>query len=171
MSEKKYVLKKLAPKLIVLGLVVLLLSFSVGIMTYELLVRGAMAGLMGAIVMNLGMMILAEIKDMGVLLPRLVASNIGFEDEETLVHFLAGISFGWGYIIISGILNVPISILGAVVFAVLGPGMFLGIVILPDNDMGLFGKDKDKMLPMMTLVMHILFGIVMGASLVYHGLP
>jgi hypothetical protein len=167
LEEKKYILKKLAPILVVGGLAGLGWSFSAGIMTNQLLVHGAIAGLMGAFAMTMGMMIVAEIKDMGVVVPQLVASNIGLEKVWTGVHFGTGASFGLGYIIISGILNVPLSILGAVVFAVLGPEMFLGLVILPDNGMGLFGKDKNPMLPMMTLVMHIIFGIVMGATLLY----
>jgi hypothetical protein len=169
MSEKKYILKKLGPILIVFGIVVLVWSFSAGIMTNQLLIHGVIAGLMGAFAMTVGMMIVAEIKDMGVIVPQVVASNIGLEKVWTGVHFGTGASFGLGYIIISGILSVPLSILGAVVFAVLGPELFLGLVILPDNDMGLFGKDKNPVLPMMTLVMHILFGIVMGATLLYLG--
>lgn len=169
MSEKKFILKKLAPILVVGGLAVLLWSFSAGIMTTELLIKGSIAGLMGAFAMTVGMMIVAEIKDMGIVVPQVVASNIGLGQVWTGVHFATGASFALGYIIISGILNVPLSILGAVVFAVLGPEMFLGIVILPDNGMGLFGKDQNKMLPLMTLVMHLLFGIVMGATLLYLG--
>ena len=169
MSEKKFVLKKLAPILVVVGLVVFAWSFSTGIMTNELLVDGVIAGLMGAFAMTAGMMIVAEIKKMDIIVPQVVASNIGLGQVWTGVHFATGASFALGYIIISGILNIPLSILGAVVFSVLGPEMFLGLVILPDNDMGLFGKDKDPMLPMMTLVMHIIFGIVMGGTLLYLG--
>ena len=169
MGEKKFILAKLAPILVVGGLAVFAWAFSTGIMTNELLVQGAIAGLMGAFAMTVGMMIVAEIKPMGIVVPQVVASNIGLESVWTGVHFGTGASFALGYIIISGILNVPLSILGAVVFAVLGPEMFLGLVILPDNGMGLFGKDKNPMLPMMTLIMHIIFGTVMGATLLYLG--
>jgi len=167
MSEKKYILAKLAPVLVVGGLAVFVYAFVSGIMNIGLLIRGSIAGLAGAMAMSIVMMLGDKMgMKMDVVIPQLVSSNIGLEKMWMMVHFFTGISFGLGYIIISGILGFQLSILGALVFALAGPEMFLGLVILPDNGLGMFGKNKGMMMPMMTVMMHVLFGAVMGAVLV-----
>jgi hypothetical protein len=59
--------------------------------------------------------------------------------------------------------------LGPTIFALLGPEMFLGLVILPDNGMGVFEKNKGMMMPMMTVIMPIIFVGSMGWTLIYLG--
>ncbi len=168
MDGKKHILAKLAPVLIVGGLVVFAWAFYSGTMTVSLLISGVIAGLAGALAMSIVMMIMPKMGiKMDVVIPQMVSANIGRESMWMGVHFFTGISFALGYIIISGILGFSLSILGALVFALLGPEMFLGLVILPDNDLGMFGMKKGMMLPLMTVMMHIIFGAVMGGALVY----
>jgi hypothetical protein len=167
MEEKKHILAKLAPLLIIGGVVVFVWAFYTGIMTVEVLIDGVIAGLVGALAMSVAMMMVQKTGKMQLMVPKLVSSNIGLENMWMGVHFFTGISFALGYIIIAGILSFSLSILGATVFALLGPEMFLGLVILPDNGLGMFGKNKGMMMPMMTVIMHIIFGVFMGGTLVY----
>ncbi len=166
-EEDKHILAKLAPVLIAGGLVVFALAFVKEVMTVDLLTKGVIAGLAGALAMSVAMMIVQKMGKMQLMIPKLVSSNIGLENMWMAVHFFTGISFALGYIIVSGFLGLGLSIVGATVFALAGPEMFLGLVILPDNGLGMFGKNKGMMMPMMTVVMHIIFGVTMGGALVY----
>jgi hypothetical protein len=168
-EEKKHVIAKLAPILIAAGLIVFVWSFTAGFMTTGLLINGVIAGMAGALVMSIAMMMVGVVMEMKVIPPKLVSANLDMGSMWMAVHFFTGISFALGYIIASRILGMPLSVLGAVVFALLGPAMFLGLIILPDNEMGLFGMSVDKMMPMMIMVMHIIYGAGVGATLVYLG--
>jgi hypothetical protein len=167
MEEKKHILARLATLLIIGGLLVFVWAFTAGYMTTGLLIDGVIAGIVGALAMSVAMMMAGMVKEMKVIVPKMVSANIGLENMWMAVHFFTGISFALGYIIMSGILGIPLSILGAVVFALLGPAMFLGVVILPDNGIGMFGMSADKMMPMMVIVMHIIFGAFVGGALIY----
>ncbi len=175
-GDKKHILATLGPILAVGGLVVFAWTFIAGIMTVGLLINGIIAGIAGALAMSIAMMIAQKMGKMQLMIPKLVSSNIGLEKMWMAVHFGTGVSFALGYIILYRILDVynllsitSPSILGATVFALLGPEMFLGLVILPDNSLGLFGSKNGMMMPMMTVVMHIIFGVTMGAVLVALG--
>ena len=165
MAEKKHILAKLAPILILGGIAVLAYSLYVEIITVALLVKSAIAGIVGALAMSVAMEMVKRTGKMQVMIPKLVAGNLGIENLWMLVHFGTGISFGIAYAIIAGFLGFSLSIIGAIVFSLLGPEMFLGIVILPDNGMGFFGSKGGAMMPMMTVVMHIIFGFFMGLAL------
>lgn len=169
MEEKKHILAKFAPLMIIGGIVVFAWTFYAEIMTVGLLVDGVIAGLVGALAMSVAMMLAQKMGKMQLMIPKMVSKNIGFESMWMGVHFFTGISFALGYIIIAGILGYSLTVLGATIFALLSPEMFLGLVILPDNGMGLFGKNKGMMMPMMTVIMHIIFGVSMGWTLVYLG--
>lgn len=176
MKEKKHILATLGPVLAVGGLIVFAWTFISGIMTVGLLVNGVIAGIAGALAMSIAMMIAQKMGKMQLMIPKMVSSNIGLEKIWMAVHFGTGISFALGYIILYRLIDVynlltitSPSIIGATVFALIGPEMFLGLVILPDNGLGPFGSKKGMIMPMMTVVMHIIFGVTMGAVLVALG--
>jgi len=168
-ENKKHILATLGPVLAVGGLIVFAWTFVAKIMTVGLLINGVIAGIAGALAMSIAMMIAQKMGRMQLVIPQMVSANLGLERIWMAVHFATGISFALGYIIIAGLLGFGLSVVGATVFALLGPEIFLGGVILPDNDLGLFGSKKGMTMPVMTVVMHIIFGVTMGAVLVALG--
>jgi len=132
------------------------------------IVNGAIGGIIATIVLTFAMMMAEKMGKMELSPPKMLAEKMGIGSLWMVVHFTVGISLGIIYILISNALalgNHPI--IYAVVFAVAVPWMMLGIVLLPMNDLGLFGSKKSSSMPLMTFIMHVIFGLGLGVAVAF----
>lgn len=78
-------------------------------------------------------------------------------------HFMIGtIAWGGGFALLCGVIPGPGAVTKGILF---GIAAWLGmmVMVMPMAGAGLFGMGFGIMAPMMTLVLHILFGAVLGA--------
>ncbi|MDP3959482.1 MAG: hypothetical protein Q8Q26_05330 [Pseudorhodobacter sp.] len=83
-----------------------------------------------------------------------------------LAHFMIGtIAWGGGFAVLYALIPGGTALLKGIVF---GVAAWLGmmIMVMPMAGAGLFGMTMGLMAPMMTLVLHVIFGAVLGV--VYH---
>jgi len=128
--------------------------------------KGMLAGLVATIVLSLLMVLKAM---MGLLpqldLPKMLAGMMGSPDTPIIgwiMHFAIGI-VGYGVAIAALDSKLPGT-------SRVGHGMMLGVigwlimmvVLMPMAGAGLFGMNMGVMAPMMTLVLHLIFGAVLG---------
>lgn len=79
-----------------------------------------------------------------------------------LGHFMIGtIAWGGGFALLYGVIPGGSAVIKGVVF---GVAAWLGmmIMVMPMAGAGLFGMNFGIMAPMMTLVLHVIFGAVLG---------
>ena len=134
------------------------------------ILKGVVAGFVATVVLSILMVIKAQ---MG-LLPAMNAikmlTNMAGADSMMVgwvAHFAIG-SIAWGglFALLYSSLPGNSAIAKAVVLSI-GAWLLMMIVVMPMAGAGLFGMNIGMMAPVMTLVLHIIFGIVMGA--VYRG--
>lgn len=128
--------------------------------------KGMLAGLAATVVLSALMVMKAMIGVMPALdLPKMIAGMMGSPDTPVLgwaIHFMIGVV---GYGIVMALLNEPLP--GAsptwhgVVIAFVG-WLIMMIVLMPMAGAGLFGMSMGVMAPVMTLVLHLIFGAVLG---------
>jgi len=83
-----------------------------------------------------------------------------------LAHFMIGtIAWGGGFAVLYALIPGGTALLKGIVF---GVAAWLGmmIMVMPMAGVGLFGMTMGLMAPMMTLVLHVIFGAVLGVT--YH---
>jgi len=83
-----------------------------------------------------------------------------------LAHFMIGtIAWGGGFAVLYALIPGGTALVKGIVFCI---AAWLGmmIVVMPMAGAGLFGMNLGVMAPMMTLMLHIIFGAVLGV--VYH---
>ncbi len=79
-----------------------------------------------------------------------------------LAHFMIGtLAWGGGFAVLYGMIPGGSAIIKGIVF---GVAAWLGmmIVVMPMAGAGIFGMNFGIMAPMMTLILHIIFGAVLG---------
>ncbi len=79
-----------------------------------------------------------------------------------LVHFMIGtLAWGGGFAVLYGLISVGTALIKGIVF---GVAAWLGmmVMVMPMVGAGLFGMNFGIMAPIMTLVLHIIFGAVLG---------
>jgi hypothetical protein len=134
------------------------------------IIKGIIAGFVGTIVLTLFMMLK---KTMGVMpeldpvhmMSVMVAQQMGIEPNIVIgwiLHFgIGSVAWGVGFVILNNVL--PGS--GQV-----GKGVAMGIAAwllmmvgpMPMSGAGLFGLSMGVMAPVLTLVLHLVFGVAMG---------
>ena len=126
---------------------------------------GIIAGFVATIVLSLLMIMKAK---MG-LMPELnvismLASKMGGAVAMGwLAHFMIGtIGYGILFALINPVLPTSSLVTKGMVLGVLG-WLVMMIVIMPMMGAGLFGLAMGAMAPVMTLVLHLIFGAVLGA--------
>lgn len=128
--------------------------------------KGLLAGLAATLVLS-ALMVVKMI--MGVMpeldLPKMIAGMMGSPDMPILgwaVHFMIGI-LGYGLAI--AFLNDRIPggspTVSGVIMGVVG-WLLMMLMMMPMAGAGLFGMKMGLMAPMMTLVLHLIFGAVLG---------
>ncbi|MFQ5815076.1 MAG: hypothetical protein ACE5G7_01100 [Candidatus Hydrothermarchaeaceae archaeon] len=160
------IIKRLAPVLSVGGVIILIAAFLTGLMTVSQFGLGIAAGIVAAIIMAVMMMAMDAMNMVPLHVPKMVSDNLGMLDMWMAVHFATAIAFAEGYIILVNLIGFGGSYIGAIVYAILVPMLLLDLVILPDNGHGMFGMEKGMMMAMMTVVMHIVYGIGIAIVLV-----
>ncbi len=79
-----------------------------------------------------------------------------------LAHFMIGtLAWGGGFAALYGVIPGGSAILKGIVFGV-AAWLAMMIMVMPMAGAGLFGMNFGIMAPMMTLVLHIVFGAVLG---------
>lgn len=163
------IIKRLAPVLAVGGVIILIAAF-LGYLGKPLTTTqfglGIAAGVVAAIIMAVMMMAMEAMNMVPLHVPKMVSDNLGMPDMWMAVHFFTAIAFAEGYIILVNLIGFGGSYIGAIVYAILVPMLLLDLVILPDNGHGMFGMKKGMMMAMMTVVMHIVYGIGIAVVLV-----
>jgi hypothetical protein len=126
---------------------------------------GLVAGFVATVVLS-AMMVAKTM--MGVLPELDVAKMLGMmmgasETIGWLGHFMIGtIAWGGGFALLFNVIPGGSALLKGIVF---GIAAWLGmmVMVMPMAGAGLFGMNLGIMAPMMTLVLHIVFGAVLGA--------
>ncbi|HEV7344756.1 MAG TPA: DUF6789 family protein [Devosia sp.] len=134
------------------------------------IVRGLIAGFAATLVLSALMVmkqmmgIMPELDIAAMLTSMLSLPSVAFG---WLMHFMIGtIAWGIGYALVRHYLpNSPIW--SGILFGTVG-WLLMMIVLMPMAGAGLFAMNMGIMSPIMTLVLHAIFGAVLGA--VYHAL-
>ncbi|WP_417260392.1 DUF6789 family protein [Celeribacter sp.] len=127
--------------------------------------NGVVAGFIGTVVLSAMMVVKAM---MGVMPELDVAAMIAMMMGTPvivgwIIHFMIGsLAWGGGFALFYDMIPGNSAIAKGTVF---GVAAWLGmmIMVMPMAGAGLFGMKMGMMAPMMTLVLHIIFGAVMGA--------
>ena len=127
------------------------------------------AGLLAGFVATVVLSVMMVIKGMMGVMPELdVAAMIGMMMGASVavgwvIPFMIGtIAWGGGFAVLYNVIPGSSAMLKGIVF---GIAAWLGmmIMIMPMAGAGLFGMNMGIMAPMMTLVLHVIFGAVLGA--------
>ncbi len=128
------------------------------------LIRGAEAGLVATIVLSAimlmkGMMGLMPELDVVAMLAVMMHSSamMGW-----IAHFMIG-AFVWGvsYAVLQGSIPGGNDMMKGVVFGV-GAWMIMMLAVMPMAGAGMFGMKLGMMAPVMTMMLHAIFGAVLG---------
>lgn len=126
---------------------------------------GAMAGLVATVVLSLIMMMKAAMGLMPELdvIAMLAGMMGGSEAIGWIAHFAIGVMWGLLFAAIAPTLPGDSHWVKGALF-LLGPWLVMMVVLMPMAGAGLFGMNMGIMAPIMTLVLHLIFGAVMGAT-------
>ncbi|MBC7733928.1 MAG: hypothetical protein H7306_18875 [Bacteriovorax sp.] len=128
--------------------------------------KGLLAGLAATLVLSALMVMKATMGVMPELnLPKMIAGMMGSPDTPMLgwaVHFLIGIvGYGFAIALMNQRLPGASPTVHGVFIGVVG-WLLMMIVVMPMAGAGLFGMNMGPMAPMMTLLLHLIFGAVLG---------
>ncbi len=128
--------------------------------------KGLLAGLAATIVLSLLMVLKAMMGIMPQLnLPKMLAGMAGSPDMLVIgwiVHFVIGIViYGVAIAVLDAKLPGNSHVGHGIILAVIG-WLIMMAVLMPMAGAGLFGMNMGIMAPMMTLVLHLIFGAVLG---------
>ncbi len=128
--------------------------------------KGLAAGLVATIALSAVMVMKATMGFMPELdLPRMIAGMLGRADMPAvgwIVHFLIGIViYGLAIALLDARLPGTGHIGHGVLIGVIG-WLVMMVMLMPIAGVGLFGMQLGFMAPMMTLVLHLIFGAVLG---------
>ena len=129
-----------------------------------MLVKGMIAGLVGTVVLSV-MMIM---KSMIGLVPELDPIGMlagmfgGPRALGWVMHFVIGtVAWGGGFTLLYRFLPGKSSVVKGIIFS-LGAWLIMMLVIMPMAGEGIFGLNIGIPAPLMTMMLHIVFGVVMG---------
>ena len=128
--------------------------------------KGMVAGLVATVVLSALMVMKAMMGVMPQLdLPKMIAGMMGQPDNPMMgwiVHFMIGI-VGYGIAMaLFGAKDPGQSNVGRGIFIAIGGWLVMMVAPMPMAGAGLFGMNMGIMAPMMTLVLHLIFGAVLG---------
>ena len=128
--------------------------------------KGMVAGLVATVVLSALMVMKAMMGVMPQLdLPKMIAGMMGQPDNPMMgwiVHFMIGI-VGYGIAMaLFGAKDPGQSNVGRGIFIAIGGWLVMMVALMPMAGAGLFGMNMGIMAPMMTLVLHLIFGAVLG---------
>lgn len=128
--------------------------------------KGLAAGLAATLVLSALMVMKAMMGLMPQLdLPKMIAGMMGQPDNPTLgwiVHFMIGV-VGYGIAMtLFGAKETGQSNVTRGIFIAIAGWLVMMVVLMPMAGAGLFGMNMGIMAPVMTLVLHLIFGAVLG---------
>ncbi len=128
------------------------------------IVKGVVAGLVATIVLSA----LMVLKEMMGLMPELnvVAMLAGMLKTSAamawLVHFILGaVVWGVGYAVFQSWIPGGNSIVKGIILGI-GVWVMMMVAVMPMAGAGMFGMNLGMMAPIMTLMLHVIFGAVLG---------
>ncbi len=128
--------------------------------------KGLLAGLAATVVLSLLMVLKAMMGVMPQLdLPKMLAGMVGSPDMPLIgwiVHFAIGIVvYGVAIAVLDSKLPGTSRVGHGIMLAVIG-WLVMMVMLMPMAGAGLFGMSLGVMAPVMTLVLHLIFGAVLG---------
>ncbi|MEO5881752.1 MAG: DUF6789 family protein [Caldimonas sp.] len=128
--------------------------------------KGMLAGLVATMVLSVLMVLKAIMGLMPQLdLPKMLAGMMGSPDMPLIgwiVHFAIGIVvYGVAIAVLDSKLPGASHVGHGIMLAVIG-WLIMMLMLMPMAGAGLFGMNMGVMAPMMTLVLHLIFGAVLG---------
>jgi hypothetical protein len=136
------------------------------------IIKGIIAGFVATIVLTLFMMLK---KTMGVMpeldpvhmIADMAAQKLGMEPNIIIgwvMHFgIGSVAWGAGFAILNGVLPGSNQIAKGIVMG-LGAWLLMMVGTMPMAGEGLFGMNMGVMAPVLTLILHIIFGVALGFS-------
>lgn len=133
-------------------------------------INGAIAGVLATVILSIMMIIKGK---MGVMPELDVISMLAGMMGGALVlgwvmHFIVGIGYGVIFHLTSNKLPTESFIIKGFILGVVG-WLVMMLMLMPMMGAGLFGMTMGIMAPMMTFVLHAIFGVVLG--FIYSKLP
>ena len=127
------------------------------------LVKGIIAGVIATIVLSFMMIIKAKMGVMPELnvISMLAAMMGGGALVGWLIHFMVGIGYGIGFSKINSLLPSNSFIFKGVMLGIFG-WLVMMIILMPMMGAGIFAMKMGMMAPIMTLMLHLIFGAVLG---------
>ncbi len=127
---------------------------------------GLLAGLAATVVLSALMVMKAAMGVMPELdLPKMIAGMMGSPDSPMLgwaVHFMIGVvGYGLAMAFLNGRLPGNSPTTHGVIIGFVG-WLLMMVMVMPMAGAGMFGMKMGLMAPMMTLVLHLIFGAVLG---------
>lgn len=127
---------------------------------------GLLAGLAATVVLSALMVMKTMMGLMPELdLPKMIAGMMGSPDKPVIgwvVHFMIGVvGYGLAIAFVGPRLPGDSSTTKGVILAVIG-WLIMMVMLMPMAGAGFFGMSMGVMAPMMTLVLHLIFGAVLG---------
>jgi hypothetical protein len=141
-------------------------------LTFNLLLNGFISGLLATMVMTILMMIgmktgMAPPLQLPLRLGKKLLGNLSPEANKVglLMHSLIGSLFGLLYTLLLGLnwinfLGTNVFLSGAL-YALL-PWILMQVIALPKLGAGVFGSLVSKKVPVMSLLLHVIYGLVLG---------
>lgn len=126
--------------------------------------RGMIAGFAATVVLSAMMVLKQSMGIMPALNPIAMMSDVlgaSTPSVSWLMHFMIGtVLWGAGFAIVAPVLSGP-YILRGVIFAG-AAWLMMMVIVMPMAGSGFFGLGLGVMAPVVTLVMHVVFGLVLG---------
>lgn len=127
------------------------------------LISGALAGIMATIVLSILMILKSK---MG-LMPALdiISMLAGMMGAGALIgwlmHFMVGIGYGVAFSQINSILPSNSFVTKGIILGIIG-WLIMMVMLMPMMGAGMFAMKMGMMAPVMTLILHIIFGATLG---------
>ena len=129
-----------------------------------MLVKGMIAGFVGTAVMSVMMLMKSMLGFVPDLDPIGMLAGM-FGDTRALgwiLHFVIGtVAWGGGYALIYKFLPTSSPVIKGIIFGLLA-WMAMMLVVMPMAGNGFFGLEIGIIAPIMTMMLHVIFGVVMG---------
>ena len=131
--------------------------------------NGFFAGLVGSIVMSFAMILsgyfhfvhFSFTHTLGKYILGKKADDKYSRPVGTLLHMLIGASFGMVYVILADVAGFGTNIVSGIIFSLI-PWLVMMLAFFPALGAGVFGRRFDRRLRDTMLVIHILYGLVLG---------
>ena len=128
--------------------------------------KGMLAGLAATVVLSALMVMKAMMGIMPALdLPRMIAGMMGAPNAPLLgwiVHFMIGVvGYGIAIVVFGNSATGAGNVMRGIAIGVVG-WLIMMLMLMPMVGAGFFGLNMGVMAPMMTLILHIIFGAVLG---------